>query len=149
MRVRAHIAATAVFGGLLYYIFRSIPMLISVFLSGVLIDLDHVLDCYLNFGRKFNVWNTINVCENLQLKKTYLFLHSYELLLIYSFIVRWLNLGPVWFGIATGLTFHILLDRMYNYLYPNSLFFIARLKVNFEASKIVDIEAQRIHQIRK
>ena len=143
MRVRAHIATGAVLSGLLFLIFRSLSMAISAFLSSVLIDLDHVLEGYLNYGRKFNVWDTIKVCENCGLKKVRLFLHSYELLFIYSLAVFWLNLGPVWYGIAFGLTLHIILDATVNCLYPNALFFISRWKAGFDTSKIIDVEAQR------
>ena len=144
MRVRAHITTSIILSAILYLIFKSIPMSISAFLSGVLIDLDHVLECYMNFGPRFNMFNTIKVCESCQLKKAHLFLHSYELLLILAFVIYWQNLGQIWYGIAIGLTMHILLDMMFNCLYPNSLFFVKRWKVGFDALKIIDIEAQKL-----
>ena len=63
MRIKAHIASSAIFGIVLWYIFKSISMAVAIFLSGVLIDLDHVLECYLNFGKTFNIWKTVEVCE--------------------------------------------------------------------------------------
>ena len=141
MRVQEHIAVSAIFSIILYFIFKSLSLSIAAFLSGFLIDLDHVLECYINYGRKFNIWRTIEACESFQLKKAYFFLHSYELVLIYSALICWLGLGPVWYGIALGLALHIVLDSVFNSYHPNGLFFIARHKKNFEYSKIVDINA--------
>lgn len=141
MRVRQHIAISAVFSATLYLIFRSVSLSVAAFLSGFLIDLDHVLECYINYGRKFNIWQTIKVCENCELKKAYFFLHSYELILVYSALVCWLGLGPAWYGIALGLAFHVVLDALFNSYHPNGLFFVARHRRKFEYSKIVNVTA--------
>jgi len=120
-----------------------VPIAVSALLSGILIDLDHVLEGYLNYGKKFNIWTTIKVCENGDLKKAHLFLHSYELLFIYTLLVWWFDLGPVWFGAAIGLAFHIILDAIFNTYYDNGLFFIVRYNRRFKYSRIIDIAAQR------
>ncbi len=143
MRVRSHIITSAVLAGIIYFIFKSAPMAVSVFFGGILMDLDHVLECYLNFGLKFNVFKTIDVCENCRLKKAHLFLHSYELLLILALLIYWQNLGQIWLGATIGLTAHIVFDMKFNCLYSNSLFFVKRWKVGFDALKIIDAEAQR------
>lgn len=116
-------------------------MSLAAFLSGFLIDLDHVLECYINYGRKFNIWKTIETCESFELKKAHLFLHSYELVLIYSALVCWLGLGPIWYGVSIGLAFHIILDAVFNQYHPNGLFFLARYMRKFEYHRIVDISA--------
>lgn len=144
MRLQEHIATSALFSVILYFIFKSIPLSIAAFLSGFLIDMDHVLECYINFGKKFNVWQTIKICENYELKKAHLFLHSYELILVYSVLVYWFYLGPVWYGIALGLAFHLILDGIFNRYYPNGLFFITRCKRNFKYTKIVNISAEMV-----
>ena len=143
MRVRAHIATSVVLGGFLYLAFRSLPMAIAAFLSGVLIDLDHVLECYINFGRKFNIWKTIEKCEDCSLEKAYLFLHSYELLAIYALAVYWYQLGDIWYGIGIGVAVHMILDSIFNCYHPNGLFFFKRWKTGFNYSKIVRIEDQK------
>ena len=139
MRVQAHTATGIVFSAALYLVFRSISLSIAAFLSGIFIDLDHVIECYINYGGKFNIWKTIETCETFQLKKAHLFFHSYELILIYSALICWLGLGPVWYGIALGLAFHIVLDAIFNDYHPNGLFFITRHRKKFEYSKIVNI----------
>jgi len=143
MRVRSHIATSAVLGAIIYYIFKSMPMTASAFLSGVLIDLDHVLECYLNYGENFNMWTTIKICESGKLKKAHLILHSYELVLVYSLLIWWFDLGPVWYGIALGLASHLILDAIFNCYHANGLFFIVRYNKDFKYSKIVDIVAQK------
>ncbi len=150
MRVRAHIATSAVLGVGLYLTLQSMPAALAGFLSGVLIDLDHVLECYLNYGKKFNVRETIKICDNCELKKAHIFLHSYEFILIYAVIIYLFNLkGEIWYGIGFGLTLHILLDSIFNSFYPNGLFFIKRLRKGFNVPDLIDVEAQRIKNKRR
>lgn len=140
MRVRAHIATSAVLGGALYFLFRSVPVSISALLSGVLIDLDHVLEGYINFGGRFNIWHTIKIAEACEFKKLHLFLHSYELLLIISVLMVLFRISGIWLGICAGLLLHIILDSIFNELYPNGMFLIKRWQAAFEPSKILDVE---------
>ena len=140
MRVRAHIITSSALSGILYFIFKSFPMAAAAFLAGVFIDLDHVLEGYINFGRKFNIFKTIEVSENARFKTAYLFLHSYELLLIYTLAAYFLKLGPVWFGIAVGLIVHMVLDNTFNPFYPNGLFFIKRWQEKFKYARIINID---------
>jgi hypothetical protein len=111
-------------------------------LSGIFIDLDHVLEGYINFGKRFNILKTTEVSENAKFKTAYLFLHSYELVLIYTLAVYFLNLGHLWYGIAVGLTFHIILDAMFNPYYSNGLFFIKRWHKKFKYARIINVEYQ-------
>lgn len=142
MRVEKHIRAGVILGVVLYPIFRSLPISISAFLSSFLIDLDHVLECYINFGKVFSIEKTIKICEKGKLKKAHLFLHSYELLLIYVLALYWLKLAGIWLGIGIGLTVHLILDALVNCYYSNSLFFVVRWQKGFKYSKIIDIKAQ-------
>lgn len=137
MRIGAHAATSAILGGILSYLFKSIPVGLGVFSSGILIDLDHLTDCYLNYGWKFNPLKTISICHNHELKKVYFFLHSYELLLVYVITIFFLKRFGIWFGSAVGFTLHLMLDSIRNPMNRNAYFLLYRYRNNFDASKLL------------
>lgn len=137
MRIRAHVATSAILGGVLSYLFKSIPVGLGAFLSGILIDLDHLLDCYLNYGWKFNPLKTISICHNHELKKLYFFLHSYELLLAYVVAIFFLKKFGIWFGAAAGIALHLMLDNIRNPMVGSSYFLFYRYSKKFEMSKFL------------
>jgi len=143
VRLPAHIATSAVLSGVLFYLFRSIPMTIGAFLGGIFLDLDHVLDCYMNFGPKFDIRKTIYVCQNLKLKKIYFLLHSYEFILGYLIAIVLLQKGGLWLGIGMGISLHILLDQIVNKTHPGAYSLIYRYKVGFDHKKLINEEAYR------
>lgn len=142
MRIRQHITTSALLSAVLFYFIKSPPMAIGAFASGILIDLDHVLDCYLNYGLKFNLFKTNEVCEFARLKKVTWVFHSYEFVLIFSLWMFLFKKWGIWYGITAGVFLHMLLDQFYNYVYSNSYFFLKRALVRFNVDKIVDIDAQ-------
>jgi hypothetical protein len=56
--------------------------------------------------------------------------------------VYFLKLGPLWYGIAIGLTFHIVLDNTFNPFYPNGLFFTRRWQKKFKYGQIINVDNQ-------
>ena len=143
MRVRPHIASSIALGVVLYYIFKSVPMAISAILSGVLIDLDHVLEGYISFGRKFNIWQTIKIAENCEFRNFYVIMHSYELLFALALLAFIFRPGDVLIGICLGLLLHIIIDSAFNEIRPNAMFFIKRLKAGFKINDLIYVEKQK------
>jgi len=113
-------------------------MALGAFLGGIFIDLDHVLEGYLEYGMKFNPLHTVDVCQRAALKKIYVFLHSYELILVYALAVFLLQKWGVWFGIGVGMTLHLVLDSTNNCWHPNGYFLIKRFRVGFDLNKILN-----------
>jgi len=149
MRVRAHIATSAVLAGIIYGISKSMPMAIAAFLSGILIDLDHVLEGYISFGKKFNILQTVKIAEECGFKNLYLFMHSYELLLIIALVAFLFKPHDVLVGICFGLLLHIVLDSTFNEIKPNAMFFIQRWKKGFKIHDLVYVDKQIAKAKRK
>lgn len=82
--------------------------------AAVCIDFDHITDYVLCNRGWGGVKHFFASCEEGQLPRLYLLLHSWEWqILLWGLVVS--GLGPVWLtGLAIGLTGHILLDSFGN-----------------------------------
>ena len=119
MTVKTHIGSSALLGLLLYYISSSFIMASSAFLSGILIDLDHLLDFLILSGEKFSIKNLFGWCNEGRWKKITLIFHSYELFALYAVAVYY-HPHPLMVGVFFGVGLHLLLDQIGNrYLLKN------------------------------
>ena len=103
--------------------------------AGVLLDLDHWLDYFLNRGIRLNVREMFHLlCNNLT-PRVYIFFHSYELgaAIWIAAIVRG---GDLLWGVALGFSLHIILDRWMNPVRPFAFFLLYRIAVKFESRRI-------------
>jgi hypothetical protein len=102
-----------------------------------LIDIDHVLDYFWEFRKRFNVKEFFDVNHNDKTLFFMVILHSWELLLplnLYAFFVS----GNPWIiGIAIGFAQHIVLDQIFS-KNPDGLlyFFLWRLKNGFSVNRL-------------
>jgi len=104
----------------------------ACFLSGIFIDLDHHFDYLLEKKEiPLSYKKLVDFCKYDHQSKLYLFLHSYELLLLLWLSITYFSLGAVWLGIAIGFTTHIICDEIVNPGRPLSYFLIYRIKHNF------------------
>jgi len=112
MRPLKHIIASAILGiGFLLFVRPPWAALI-VFLTGVFIDLDHLVDFWaLKPKNPFSVKNFLNAEKyDKQAKWIFVFFHSWELIIgfwLWAFLAHW----PLWpTSIAAGATLHLILD---------------------------------------
>lgn len=127
-----HAAVSAVTGLTFFYLTKSAPGALVCFLSGVLIDLDHLLDFYLGrkkICRKFSEME--DFCLNEEGGKLYLILHSYELMIALWLMGIVFYLPLVWFGLAVGMSVHLLFDQFTNPTYPFAYFWFVRCRFGF------------------
>ena len=112
---------------------------ITNFVVGVFIDADHFLDFYLNkgFSLKFNLMNFYKTCVEYKLTKFYFILHSFELLIILWLIIIAYPTNLILWGIAIGMTQHLILDIIFNRIGLKGYFLSYRLIKNFEASSLL------------
>lgn len=113
MTVRAHIITSSSLALTIYAWTNSIAMAASAFISGILIDLDHLLDFILLSGETFSVRGLFSWCNEGRWDRLILIFHSYELYLacvIYSYY----HPHPVFFGILLGTGLHLILDQAGN-----------------------------------
>jgi membrane-bound metal-dependent hydrolase YbcI (DUF457 family) len=109
-----HIICTLSVSGLIYFIFKSRgPFLISL-LAGIFIDLDHILDYYIQEGATLKFKNIYFWCGEREFEFIFLFFHSLELVLLLWVTISILKLGLHWIAFAIGITQHIILDMLFN-----------------------------------
>lgn len=89
--------------------FENIFLIIPSFLGGILIDFDHILDCFFNFGRV----NFKLLCDFPYRKpqKVFLFFHSWELVILFSALAYfYFSLFFQVFAFSWGM--HLLVDNL-------------------------------------
>lgn len=78
--------------------------------GGVLIDLDHFLDYYLFFKRRFNLRNFLK-CAYLESGKVYIFLHSWEIIFLLLLICLACKSRELLI-FSISLAFHLAIDTL-------------------------------------
>jgi len=110
-------------------------------LSGVFIDIDHVLDYFLNHGFTFTVRRFYDCCINTDYETLTLLFHSYELILVFWGVIFLFSLGAIWKAAAAGATIHLFLDHARNMSSGKmgvwTYFLVYRLMNRFQTERIV------------
>lgn len=113
MKLSHHVAASSILGGGMYASSGSIVLAISTFISGVLIDLDHVLD-FLFFARdKFTIRNFFSWYHKNLWDRFAVILHSWELMFL-LLVLTCLFRHPFIIGVTSGAFLHMLMDQIVN-----------------------------------
>jgi hypothetical protein len=113
MKTSAHISTSALLAAAVYAYSRSVPEATSCLVSGVLIDLDHLVDFHLFSGERFSIANFFSWCNEARWQRIILILHSYELFGILCVVAYYLN-SAVLRGVVWGAGLHLLLDQLGN-----------------------------------
>lgn len=138
MRTVGHIIASAGVGLLTYHYYKSVGAGVASFLSGWMIDLDHVVDYVKAHGWRPH-WERVNEARHEDYSgKLYLPLHSYELLALFFFIFRSPKKRAYRVGITLSVFTHLLLDQKYNPRRKPLTYFLAhRAYKRFNSSDIL------------
>jgi len=134
-----HVAASGIISAISWFYFKSFGYCLITFLSGILIDADHLLDYALSYKFTFNARKIYEACKKMELKKFYIVLHSFEIVIILWAAIYIFSLSKFWQAIALGLTQHIVLDQLTNPIRPLGYFFIYRFLSRFEKEKVLKI----------
>jgi hypothetical protein len=140
MKLTQHITISLFFSAFLYAISKSWIVFGSSLISGVLIDLDHILDYFMAYGINIRIKQFFEVCHNLKIPRVRLIFHSWELLFLLSicaFVMRW---NPWVVGTIVGFTQHIVLDQIFNKPNKWTYFFFWRLKKGFSSKRCFRID---------
>ena len=136
MKLKHHITASIIISALLLAISKSWIIFTSSLISGVLIDIDHILDYLWEFRKPFIIKEFIDL--NYQRKTLFLMIvfHSWELLALLSICAFLMSWNPWTVGVTIGFAQHIVLDQIFNK--PNRLayFFLWRLKNGFSRDSV-------------
>lgn len=114
MRARYHVIVSTSLSLTLWLFLRSWPLAVASWITGVLIDLDHVLEYLIQRGRLRRLQDLFHASYNRVYTKAYLILHAWEL------VALWAGLGVAtgwnrWVvGGAIGFVQHLALDQIRN-----------------------------------
>lgn len=138
MKPDQHVTISVGSGVILGILLRSWVAGISCCLIGVLVDLDHYLDFWLNRGFSLNLKNLLDFCYHGTSTKFYDVLHGYEYIPFYAWIAALPGCREMGLGLVVGYTLHLLGDQFYNsHLNRWTYFLTFRIFHRFESSKIV------------
>ncbi len=131
MKLKHHITASIIISALLLAISKSWIIFTSSLISGVLIDIDHILDYLWEFRKPFIIKEFIDL--NYQRKTLFLMIvfHSWELLALLSICAFLMSWNPWIVGTIIGFTHHLILDQIFYKLNKWSYFFFWRMKNSF------------------
>lgn len=114
MRLEHHIVVSAAVSGVVFAVSRSWPATISSFAVGVLLDGDHVIECFREFGFRFSLRDLFRASYERTFKKTILVLHAWEWM-PFAVLVCWaLQWNPWATGATIGWFQHLLADQLVN-----------------------------------
>ncbi|MDD5432986.1 MAG: hypothetical protein PHO70_08425 [Candidatus Omnitrophica bacterium] len=114
MKPVGHIVCTAVVSSVVYLFFKSFSAFVISFVSGVLIDVDHIFDYYLQERPTLKLREIYSWCINKRFSLLFLFFHSLELIVLLWVIVYVFKLGVFWIAFSIGITQHMILDLIFN-----------------------------------
>ena len=107
-------------------------MTLSCFVSGILIDIDHVYDFIKEFGFPFKVNNFVQAVYKDEIPKLTFIFHSWELVCLMGIIAWFTHWNPWITGIVIGFAHHMVLDKLNNGERLRTYLFFWRWKRQFE-----------------
>lgn len=136
MKLSGHVVVSSVIAVTIFLVSRNLILALSSFLAGILIDLDHFWDYLRSEGLKFDLKDFFYKCDNFQLKKFYLFLHSFELLPVLGIFTYLDNHNHLIVGTLIGFSQHLFLDQIFNRAELLGYFFFYRWRKGFSGESI-------------
>jgi hypothetical protein len=136
MKLKHHITISTGVSAVVYHFSGSWGLALTSLLSGILMDLDHVIDYMLEHGLRFDIRGFFRFFAEERYKRLTLIFHGWEWLLI-LFVLSWLTRWNILItGVFIGFSQHLLLDRLYNISRFSSYSFLYRLSVGFKPELI-------------
>ena len=136
-----HVLASAATSAVFLGVTRSWPATIVCFFSGILIDIDHHFDLWI-YKKKIllHIKHIYDFCEKEKEGKLYLIFHSYEFLAVLWICLIGFRLSVVWWGLAVGVTVHMILDQIGNTVRPLTYFLCYRIKNGFTKASLFPLD---------
>ncbi|MDD5627260.1 MAG: hypothetical protein PHW01_04615 [Patescibacteria group bacterium] len=133
MRIKIHVLSSTLLAFTFYYFTRSLTGAIALLFTGVILDLDHLLDFWKSRPR-----NPCNIKEFLHPEnymrrnsKVLVPLHSYEIVILLWLITWQFHERAILVALACAFTLHLILDDIGNELKTFSYFLIYRIYKKF------------------
>ncbi len=119
MKPGHHAAVSIVLSGILYSVFKSWGLAAASFVSGILVDFDHIIDYWIEYGLRFDLKQFFNYFDEKNFenrKKLFFVFHAWEWLIVLA-AAAWLTGWNLWVtGLLIGYGQHMVIDELYNSL---------------------------------
>ena len=117
MKPGHHAAVSIVISGILYSIFKSWGLAVASLISGILVDFDHIIDYWIEYGLRLDFKQFFNYFDEKNFgnrKKLFFVFHGWEWLIV-MLAAAWLTGWNLWVtGLLIGFGQHMALDELYN-----------------------------------
>ena len=132
MKGEHHLLLSAAAAGAIYASTRSLPMSAAFVAAGSLLDLDHLGDYWMEYGRRFEVRHFLDAVGGKKFKRAFLFLHAWEGVLILAMLAWHSDWNPWLAGACLGWGTHLVLDQFANEPSPWAYSLLWRLWGRFD-----------------
>ena len=112
MKAQFHVVVAGAFAGGLYAATGSWPATLTCFVSGVLIDVDHLLDYTLEHYESFGIRHFFATWDSGSLRRAYLVFHSWELFIALALATALMGWNLFVLGLAVGVGHHLVFDQI-------------------------------------
>lgn len=107
------------------------------FAAGTFVDIDHLIDYYASHPYTLSIKKIYMTCLDMNLKKIYLILHSYEFITLLWLAIYIFTLSNTWKAMAIGFTQHLIFDQIVNPVTPLTYFLTYRIVKGFNKKALL------------
>ncbi len=136
MKIEHHVTLSTVISGILFAVFKSWELSITSFIAGILIDIDHVIDYFIEHGLRSNLKEFLPYFYKEKHRKITLLFHGWEWLFCLGAAAILTEFNPYVTGVLIGYGHHIAFDYFYNKTSVWTYSLIWRWKKNFDSQTI-------------
>jgi len=144
MNPSRHVITSFALGAIFWFFTKSISASLLCFLTGVLVDLDHIIEYPLHFDwRSFSAKNVYHASihtrdgkGDYRYKKLYIVFHSWEMVILFWALYAYTK-NIYFLAFSLGYTSHMFLDTVGNKGYPALYFLLGRIMNNFSTDKLM------------
>lgn len=136
MNAKYHFAASTAISGILYALVGTWTITIASFVTGVFIDIDHLIDYMVVHGPRFQLKDFFSFFYDNRYTTVFLILHGWEWLFLMTF-ATWLSGWNPWFtGALIGWGQHMFFDKIFNTSLFRSYSLLWRWSRGFDKKRI-------------
>ena len=116
---------------------KSFSCALICFLTGILIDIDHLFEYIKDVGWNLNLKQFFKFCYELKYERLYLLLHAYEYLFLIAIIIIISDFNHLAIAVGIGYMQHLIFDQVVNPVRPMTYFISYRLKNRFSKQRLL------------
>ena len=144
MKPVCHLGVSIIMGAATFLTTKTISPSIACFLVGWLVDVDHIWDFYKNVGKGFTVKKFLKTFEDGEIKKAYLYLHSYELLFGLICLCFFSHFNYLLSFTTLGFAIHLVFDQIFNPVKPLTYFITYRILNSYNKDSLFKINPKKL-----